>query len=165
MMPLATEMSSAGTWLTSPSPTLSTEYRAIASPIGRPICRTPIAKPPMRLIVTMMMPAIASPLTNLLAPSIEPKKSASRATSRRRCLACVVVDQPAVEVGVDGHLLAGHRVEGEAGRDLRDTSGTRGDDDELHDHQDEEDDEADDEAAADDDVAEGLDHLAGATRA
>ena len=57
----------------------------------------------------------------------------------------VVVDDPGVEVGVDRHLLAGHRVEGEPGGDLGNAGGTVGDDDELDDHQDEEHDEADDE--------------------
>ena len=38
-------------------------------------------------------------------------------------------------------------------------------DDELHDREDEEDDDADDEVAADHEVAEGVDHLAGVARA
>ena len=41
-------------------------------PGAMPCCMTPIAKPPMRLISVMMMPAIASPLTNFEAPSIAP---------------------------------------------------------------------------------------------
>ena len=45
--------------------------------------------------------------------------------------------------------------------DLGDAAGAVGDDDELDDHQDHEDDQADDQRAADDEVAEGLDHLAG----
>ena len=45
--------------------------------------------------------------------------------------------------------------------DLGDAAGTVGDDDELDDHQDHEDHQADDQRAADDEVAEGLDHLAG----
>ena len=73
----------------------------------------------------------------------------------------VLVDQAGVEVGVDRHLLAGHGVEGEPGADLGDAAGTVGDDDELDDHEDQEDDQADDERAADDEVAEGLDDLAG----
>ena len=39
---------------------------------GIPRWVTPMANPPTILITRMMMPAIASPLTNLLAPSIEP---------------------------------------------------------------------------------------------
>ena len=73
----------------------------------------------------------------------------------------VLVDQAGVQVGVDGHLLAGHRVEGEAGADLGHAAGTVGDDDELDDEQDREHDQADDQRAADHEVAEGVDHLAG----
>ena len=73
----------------------------------------------------------------------------------------VLVDEAGVQVGVDRHLLAGHRVEGEAGADLGDPAGAVGDDDELDDEQDREDDQADDQRAADHEVAEGVDHLAG----
>ncbi len=73
----------------------------------------------------------------------------------------VLVDEAGVEVGVDRHLLAGHRVEGEPRADLGDAARTVGDDDELDDDQDQEDHQADDERAADDEVAEGVDHLAG----
>ena len=66
-----------------------------------------------------------------------------------------------VQVGVDRHLLAGHRVEGEAGADLGHAPGTVGDHDELDHDEDEEDHEADDERPADHEVAEGLDDLAG----
>ncbi len=73
----------------------------------------------------------------------------------------VLVDEPGVQVGVDGHLLAGHRVEGEPGADLGHAAGTVGDDDELDDQEDREHDQADDERAADHEVAERVDHLAG----
>jgi hypothetical protein len=43
-----------------------------ASAGAMPFCMIPIAKPPIRLIIVMMIAAMASPLTNLLAPSIEP---------------------------------------------------------------------------------------------
>ena len=59
-------------------------------------------------------------------------------------LGVFLADQAGVEVGVDGHLLAGHGVEAEAGRDFGDTSRALGDDDEIDDHQDGEDDDADD---------------------
>ena len=42
------------------------------SPSDMPICITPIAKPPMMLTSVLMMPAMASPRTNLEAPSIAP---------------------------------------------------------------------------------------------
>ena len=73
----------------------------------------------------------------------------------------LLVDEPGVQVGVDGHLLAGHGVEGEAGRHLGHAAGPVGDDDELDDDEDQEDDEADDELAADHEVAEAVDDRAG----
>ena len=73
----------------------------------------------------------------------------------------VLVDQARRKIGVDGHLLARHGVQGEAGRDLGDAAGALGDDDEIDDHQDGENDDADDEVAAHDEATEGLDHLAG----
>ena len=75
-------------------------------------------------------------------------------------LRLVVVDEPGVQVGVDRHLLAGHRVEGEARGDLGDAPGTVRDHDELDHDEDQEDDEADDHRPADDEVAERLDDLA-----
>ena len=54
-----------------------------------------------------------------------------------------LVDEAGVEVGVDGHLLAGHGVEGEPCGDFRDAGGALGDDDELDDDEDREDDKAD----------------------
>jgi hypothetical protein len=80
-------------------------------------------------------------------------------------LRALLVDQSRVEVRVDRHLLAGHGVEGEAGRDLGDAARALGDDDEVHDHQDREDDDSDDEIAAHHELAEGLDHVAGRVRA
>ena len=68
---------------------------------------------------------------------------------------------PALRSASIGHLLAGHGVQGETRGDFRDAAGALGDDDELDDDQDHEDHEADDVVAADDEVAEGLDHLAG----
>ena len=72
MMPVAVESSRAGIWETRPSPTVSSEKVETASPGAMPRWMTPIAKPPIRLISVTMMPAIASPLTNFDAPSIEP---------------------------------------------------------------------------------------------
>ena len=72
-----------------------------------------------------------------------------------------VGDLPGVQVGVDRHLLAGHRVEGEARGDLGDAPGAARDHDELDDDEDQEDDEADDEVAADDERAERVDDRAG----
>jgi hypothetical protein len=70
-------------------------------------------------------------------------------------------DQAGVQVGVDRHLLAGHRIQGEARAHLGDTAGTLGDDGEVDDGEDDEDHQADGVVAADQEVAEGLDDLAG----
>ncbi|MBI4880118.1 MAG: hypothetical protein HY812_10745 [Planctomycetes bacterium] len=78
--------------------------------------------------------------------------------ARARLLA---VDHAGAQVGVDRHLLAGQAVQGEARRHLGDAAGALGDHDELHDEQDAEDDDADHQVAAHDEVAEGVDHLAG----
>ena len=75
------------------------------------------------------------------------------------------VDKTGGQIGVHRHLLAGHGVQGEARGDFRDTARTFGDDHEVHDHQDREHDEADHEIAAHDEVAEGLNHIAGRLRA
>ena len=76
-------------------------------------------------------------------------------------LGLLLVDEPRVQVGVDRHLLAGHGVEGEAGRHLGHAARTRGDHHELDDDEDEEHHQPDDEIAAHDEVAEAVDHRAG----
>ena len=73
----------------------------------------------------------------------------------------ILVDQTGGQVGIDCHLLAGHRVQGEAGCDLGDAAGALRDHHEVHDHQDREHDDADHEVAAHHEVAECLDHVAG----
>ncbi len=117
----------------------------------------------------MMMP----PMTLMKVMSRPPRHRRAR-TSRRRPwrrrrpipppapparLGDLLVDQAGGEVGVDRHLLAGHRIEGEARRHLRDASRTLGDDDEVHDDQDREDDDPDHEVAAHHEVAERLDDV------
>jgi hypothetical protein len=97
-----------------------------------------------------------------------PSSRRSRPPAKSPCAALarlVLVDQAGVQVGVDRHLLARHRVEGEARADLGDAAGALGDDDEVDHHQDDEHDDADRVVAADQEVAEGLDHLARRVRA
>ena len=77
----------------------------------------------------------------------------------------VLRQQSGVEVGVDGHLLAGQGVQGEARGHFRDATGTLGDDHEVDDDEDGEDDDADRVVAADHEFAEGLDDLACRARA
>ena len=70
--PVDTDISSAGIWVTRPSPMVSSEKRSSDSPGLIPICSMPMPKPPSRLTTVMMIPAIASPLTNLEPPSMAP---------------------------------------------------------------------------------------------
>ena len=71
-MPVATEIIRAGICAQRPSPIDRSEKWWPASANGMPCWTTPITMPPMRLMPVMRMPAIASPLTNLEAPSIAP---------------------------------------------------------------------------------------------
>ena len=71
------------------------------------------------------------------------------------------VDQAGVQVGIDGHLLAGQGVQGEARGDFGDAHRAMVDDHVLNGDQDQEDHRADDVVAAHHEVAEGLDHVAG----
>jgi hypothetical protein len=106
---------------------------------------------------------MASPRTNFEAPSIAPKKPLSSSSALRRSRG-LLVDQAGIEVG-DRHLLAGHRVEMEAGGDFGDAARTLGDDHEVHDDEDCEHDDADHEIAAHHEAAERLDDMAGRVRA
>ncbi len=104
----------------------------------------------------MTSPAMTSPFTNFIAPSIAPNICDSRSRSRRRVARLVLVDGARAQVGVDGHLLARHRVEGEAGRDLGHALGALGHHQELHQGEDGEDHRAHHVVAAHDELAEGL---------
>ena len=73
----------------------------------------------------------------------------------------LLVDQAGGEIGVDRHLLAGHGIQMETGRDFGDAARTLGDDDEIHGDQDREHDNSDHEIAAHHEIAEGLDDVPG----
>ena len=77
----------------------------------------------------------------------------------------VLADQSGVEVGVDRHLLARHRIEREACGDFGDAAGALGDHDKIDDHQNRKNDDADRVVAADQEVAKSVDHLSGGARA
>ncbi len=109
----------------------------------------------------MTSDAMTSPFTNFIAPSIDAVELALARERPAPPARLVAVDGADAQLGVDRHLLAGHRVEHEARADLRDALAALRDDDELDDRQDEEDDAADDVVAAHDEVAERLDDLAG----
>ena len=72
MIPVAVEISSAGIWVTMPSPIVRSVKRDAASGSDIPFWAIPMTRPPMMLMKTMMIAAIASPRTNLDAPSIAP---------------------------------------------------------------------------------------------
>ncbi len=73
----------------------------------------------------------------------------------------LLVDESGVEVGVDGHLLAGHGIEGEARGDLGGAHGAVADDQELNGDERDEEHEADHVVAADDKLSEGRNDVAG----
>ena len=73
----------------------------------------------------------------------------------------MLVDDAGVQVGVDGHLPAGHAVQGEAGGHFADARGALGDHHELDHDDDREDDQPDHDLVAGHELAEGLDHAAG----
>ena len=77
-IPVDREMRSDGIWETSPSPIVRSPNCWIASLNPSPILVTPMIVPPIRLIKVMIRPAVASPFTYFVAPSMAPKKLDSR---------------------------------------------------------------------------------------
>ena len=76
-IPVDIEIISEGIELTRPSPIVRMEYVFIAVFTSIPCLITPIAIPPIRFVAVIIRPAVASPFTYLVAPSIAPKKLAS----------------------------------------------------------------------------------------
>ena len=153
-MPVAVEIRSAGICAASPSPMVRIEKVWTASLIDSPCWSTPIVMPPTRLIDDDHDAGDRVALDELRGAvhrAVEVGLARDLGAAHARL---VVGDLAGVEVGVDRHLLAGHRVEGEARGHLGDAAGAVRDHDELDHDQDQEDDEADDEVAADDDRAE-----------
>lgn len=95
MIPAVMAISNAGTCETMPSPTVSTAYSCSASAVLRPFCVTPMAMPPRMLTTIMISPAMASPLTNFIAPSIEPNIWLSFSITARRARASLTSITPA----------------------------------------------------------------------
>ncbi|MNY29542.1 hypothetical protein D3C86_1635910 [compost metagenome] len=71
-MPVPVEMSRAGIAETRPSPMVNRVKSCSACMMSRCCWKTPIRMPPTMLTAVMMRPAIASPLVNLVAPSMVP---------------------------------------------------------------------------------------------
>ena len=82
-IPAAIDIKREGSCEARPSPIVNTVYLVTASPIGIWFTKQPIIKPPTMLIITMMIPAIVSPFTNFMEPSIEPKRLDSLCKSSR----------------------------------------------------------------------------------
>ncbi|MNN51631.1 hypothetical protein D3C81_1662860 [compost metagenome] len=72
MIAAAVDNNSDGNCATKPSPMVSSAYTLPASPKVMPCWKIPTAMPPIRLMNRINRPAMASPRTNLLAPSMEP---------------------------------------------------------------------------------------------
>ena len=87
---------SAGICVTRPSPTESLVNTSAAAAGDMSWRVTPMTMPPKMLTAVMMRPAMASPRTNLEAPSMAPKKALSSSSSRRRRVASFSSIRPAL---------------------------------------------------------------------
>ena len=160
IMPVAIEMMSAGNCVTMPSPIVSREKRCSASPQSIPICITPMIQPAMILMSRTITPAMASPFTNLLAPSmaaIERRLFFKFGPAAQRLF---LIDEAHIEIGVDAHLLTGHPIERETSPLPLKPVCAGCHHYVLHDNQDEEDNEAYQEIAADRERADRVDDIA-----
>ena len=90
------EMTKEGICEERPSPMVSLVKTSAVWPASQPRAMMPTAKPPTTLTAVMMRPATASPRTNLEAPSMAPKKSASWLMRSRRTRAWASVMLPAL---------------------------------------------------------------------
>ena len=131
MTPDATEMSSAGIWLTRPSPTDSKAKCWMLSLTERPMLQNADRDAAEEVDEHDHDRRDRVALDELRRAVHRAVEVGFLGDLRRRRLRFVVGDQAGVEVGVDRHLLAGHRVEREAGADLGHATGTVRDHDEL----------------------------------
>ena len=76
-------------------------------------------------------------------------------------LGLLLIDQARVQVGINGHLLAGHGIQGEARTDLGNAPRALGDHHKVDDHQDGEHHQTDNVVTADHHLTKGLNHLTG----
>ena len=80
---------------------------------------------------------------------------------RATVLGFFLVDKTGIEIGIDGHLLTRHGIQGETCAYFRHPASTFGDHQEVDDHEDGEDHQANRVVTADKNRAERLDHLTG----
>ena len=69
----------------------------------------------------------------------------------------LLIDQAGVEIGINGHLFAGHGIEGKTRRHFRNTPGTLRDDDKVDHDEDAKHDDPNHEIATNDKVPKGFD--------
>ena len=96
-IPLEIAIKSEGNCDAKPSPIVKTVYLPTASPSCIPCIPIPTASPPIMLIATIIIPAMVSPFTNFMAPSIEPNKFDSRCKSSRLATASSGEIKPALK--------------------------------------------------------------------
>ena len=72
IMPVAVEISRAGSWETRPSPMVAMEYVERTVVKSPPPCTMPMIRPATKLMNVMIKLITASPLTILVAPSMAP---------------------------------------------------------------------------------------------
>ena len=143
-MPAASEIRNAGTCVTRPSPMVSVVNSEPASLRLMPFWTMPMNSPPMMLISMITMPGDGVAADELAGAVHGAEEVGLLRDLPAAALGFLLVDHAGVQVGVDGHLLAGHSVEGEPGGHFADARGALGDDDELDQDDDREDDQADD---------------------
>ena len=141
-MPAAVETSSAGICDTRPSPAVSVVKVAAASAKRHAVPHQSDGQAAQDVDHGDDQAAIASPRTNSRRRPWR-RRSRSPPPAPAAAARLLLVDEAGREVGVDRHLLAGHRIQAEPRGDLGDAAGPLGDDHEVHHQQDGEDDQAD----------------------
>ena len=163
--PAASEIRNAGTWLTRPSPIVSLVKTSTASPRLMPWLTMPRNSPP-RDVDHQDDDARDGVAADELAGTVHRAEEVGLAIDLvAAAVRLVLVDQPGVQVGVDGHLPAGQAVEHEPGGDLADPRGPPGDHHELDHDQDREQDHPDEHLVAGHELAERADDPARPRRA
>ena len=76
-------------------------------------------------------------------------------------LGFLLLDEARIQVGIDGHLLAGHRIQGKTGRNLRHPARTLGNHHKVDDGDQDKNDHPYREIAPNEELAKSLNHLAG----
>ena len=131
MMPAAVLMISAGICVTRPSPTVRIVYCDSAWPIGRPLLER-ADEDAADDVDGGDEQAGDGVALHELRRAVHRAVEVGLARDLGAALAgLLLVDQAGAEIGVDRHLLAGHRVQREARGDFGDAAGALRDDDEV----------------------------------